>query len=376
MNSIRLVKLSDVCKLNMGQSPDSSSYNDNGNGIPFYQGNADFGEIHPSATHWCTAPTKIAEKGDILISVRAPIGALNIANERCCIGRGLAAITVNSDIVSQDYIWYMLKSKITELQSMGTGSTFKAINKNVLNDVQFYLPSLSEQDKISVILKKTDTLIATCKKSLTKLDEIVKSRFVEMFGDPVTNPYDWDVVTIGDIVTDVRYGTSKPAVEGGKYPYLRMNNLTYDGHLDLSDMKYIDISDNEIEKCIVRKGDILFNRTNSIELVGKTCVFDLDDNMVIAGYIIRVRLNEKLLPIVLSSYMNSPVLKEQLKNMAKGAVNQANINAQELQSIEVYLPPLELQTQFADFVTLTDKSKFYTRKIIKLIRRVKFYEQF
>ena len=179
----------------MGQSPDSSSYNDNGNGIPFYQGNADFGEIHPSATHWCTAPTKIAEKGDILISVRAPIGALNIANERCCIGRGLAAITVNSDIVSQDYIWYMLKSKITELQSMGTGSTFKAINKNVLNDVQFYLPSLSEQDKISVILKKTDTLIATCKKSLTKLDEIVKSRFVEMFGDPVTNPKKWRTMT-------------------------------------------------------------------------------------------------------------------------------------------------------------------------------------
>jgi type I restriction enzyme S subunit len=173
------------------------------------------------------------------------------------------------------------------------------------------------------------------------------------------------VATIGDIVTDVRYGTSKPAVDGGKYPYLRMNNLTYDGYLDLSDIKYIDIPDNEIEKCIVRKGDILFNRTNSIELVGKTCVFDLDDEMVIAGYIIRVRLNEKLLPIVLSSYMNSVVLKEQLRCMAKGAVNQANINAQELQGIKIYLPPMNLQNQFAAFVKQIDISKFDAALILQ-----------
>ena len=192
-----------------------------------------------------------------------------------------------------------------------------------------------------------------------------------MFGDPILNPYGWAVVTIGDIVTDVKYGTSKPAVEGGKYPYLRMNNLTYDGHLDLSDMKYIDIPDNEIEKCIVRKGDILFNRTNSIELVGKTCLFDLFDDMVIAGYIIRVRLNEKLLPIVLSSYMNLPSLKEQLRSMAKGAVNQANINAQELQSIKIYLPPQELQEQFAAFVAQTDKSKLAVEKSLKQLEILK-----
>lgn len=163
---------------------------------------------------------------------------------------------------------------------------------------------------------------------------------------------------IGDIVTEVKYGTSKPAVDGGKYPYLRMNNLTYDGHLDLTDLKRIDILDNEIEKCIVRKGDVLFNRTNSIELVGKTCVFDEDEDMVIAGYIIRVRLKPVLLPIVLSNFMNTDALKKKLRNMAKGAVNQANINAQELQAINIYLPPIALQKQFATFVEVTDKSKF------------------
>ena len=223
---------------------------------------------------------------------------------------------------------------------------------------------LKKQIEYSEIIEKVYAIIQIRKQEILKLDELIKARFVELFGDPILNPYSWAVVTVGDIVTDVRYGTSKPAVEGGKYPYLRMNNLTYDGHLDLSDMKYIDIPDNEIEKCIVRKGDVLFNRTNSIELVGKTCVFDLADDMVIAGYIIRVRLNEKLLPIVLSSYMNLPSLKEQLRSMAKGAVNQANINAQELQSIKIYLPPMELQEQFSAFVKQVDKSKVVVQEAL------------
>ena len=129
-------------------------------------------------------------------------------------------------------------------------------------------------------------------------------------------------------------------------------------------MKYIDIPDDEIEKCVVRKGDILFNRTNSIELVGKTTVFDLPEDMVIAGYIIRVRLYERLLPEVLSQYMNLEALKDILRSMAKGAVNQANINAQELQSIKVYIPDMELQKQFVAMKEQVNKSKVAVQKAL------------
>ena len=186
-----------------------------------------------------------------------------------------------------------------------------------------------------------------------------------MFGSPATNPKGWKVTTIGNITTDVRYGTSKPAVEGGKYPYLRMNNITYNGYLDLDNLKYIDIEDDELEKCIVRKGDVLFNRTNSAELIGKTCVFDLEEPMIIAGYIIRVRLINEVLPIYISMFLNSDFGKELLKGMAKGAVNQANINAQELKSIKIAIPPIELQNQFADFVKQVDKLKFEMEKSLK-----------
>jgi len=192
-----------------------------------------------------------------------------------------------------------------------------------------------------------------------------------MFGNPLTNPMNWDIRTVGELSADVKYGTSSKASDVGKYKYLRMNNLTYDGYIDLSDLKYIDMSDEDLEKCVVRKGDILFNRTNSSELVGKTAYFDFDEDMVIAGYIIRVRLNDCMSPIFFARFMNLEYMKRQLRSMAKGAVNQANINAQELKSIEVYVPPIDLQNQFADFVAQTDKSKLAIQQSVEKLQMLK-----
>ncbi len=255
------------------------------------------------------------------------------------------------------YIYYFLEGYIDTLRGQSIGGIIKYIKLANLTDAQLLVPSVSEQKKIVSILESAKAIIHHYKIKTEKLDELVKARFVEMFGDPIDNPKKWEMATIGDIVTEVRYGTSRPAVETGRYPYLRMNNLTYDGHLDLTDLKRIDIPKSEIEKCIVRKGDVLFNRTNSVELVGKTCVFDEDEEMVIAGYIIRVRLKPILKPLVLSCFMNTKSVKEKLRSMAKGAVNQANINAKELQAIAIYIPPIELQQQFAAFVEQVNKSK-------------------
>ena len=123
-------RLDEVCHINMGQSPDSKSYNQVGDGLPFFQGNADFGIMYPETRVWCSSPTKVVEPGTLLISVRAPIGALNFSKERSCIGRGLAGITPRQD-VDLKYIYYCLKSQKEELDAKGTGSTFKAIAKNV-----------------------------------------------------------------------------------------------------------------------------------------------------------------------------------------------------------------------------------------------------
>ena len=358
------IKLKDVCTINMGQSPDSDSYNENGNGVPFFQGNADFGERYPVSRKWCSAPTKMAAPEDILISVRAPIGAMNYANEECCIGRGLAALTPNREKVSPEYIFWLLKGKNAELNSKGTGSTFKAIGRNILEETLVPDISLEKQTEYSIILEKTYKVISSRKQQLQKLDELVKARFVEMFGAYPLNPMGWKKGTIWDVVADVRYGSSRPAVDGGKYPYLRMNNITYGGELDLSDVKRIDVPENELEKCTVRRGDVLFNRTNSKELVGKTCVYDRDEMMVLAGFVIRVRVNDLVLPEFLSAFLNTDFSKRTLLGMCKAAIGQANINAQEMQSIGIYIPPIERQQEFVQFKNQTDKSKAAVQKAL------------
>ncbi len=275
--------------------------------------------------------------------------------------------------LNRRYLLHYLKSDITltYIKAYASGSVRDNLKFSILKDFPINLPSAEEQGQIVATLDGIEHLIALRKEEIASLDELVKSRFIELFGDPIANQFGWDTTNIGAIVTEVRYGTSRPAVENGKYPYLRMNNLTFDGHLDLKDLKRIDIPEEEIEKCIVRKGDVLFNRTNSVELVGKTCVFDLDEEMVIAGYIIRVRLGQKMIPTVFSAFMNSQPIKELFRGMAKGAVNQANINAQELQSIRIYLPPIDLQEQFAAFVEQTDKSKLAVQNALEELEILK-----
>ena len=302
------------------------------------------------------------KKGDILFASIGRLGDMYIIDEdptNWDINESVFAFTLNTDLIRRKYFYYLFKhpGTIDYLAKNSSGSTFKSIKMNQLKKMSFRLPSLDEQDSIISKLDTTQKVIEEYSKQLLLLDKLIKSRFVELFGDPKLNPYHWPIKKVGDLVSDIRYGTSRPAVDGGAYPYLRMNNLTDDGRIDLSNLKYIDIPENELGKCVVRDGDVLFNRTNSIDLVGKTATYHFDNEMVIAGYIIRVRLTNNILPDFFSVFFNLDYMKEILKKMAKGAVNQANINAQELQSIKLYVPPVESQLEYVHWLNALNKSK-------------------
>lgn len=302
------------------------------------------------------------KKGDILFASIGRMGDMYIIEEDpegWDINESVFAFTLDTSIVRQKYFYYIFKVKSTldYLVSNSSGSTFKSIKMNQLKKMVFDIPSLEEQDQIIEALDKVDHVIAMRKQEICLLDELIKARFVEMFGTYPANEKGWNTGNIRDIVSEVRYGSSRPAVDGGRYPYLRMNNITYDGELDLSDTKRIDVPDNELEKCTVRRGDVLFNRTNSKELVGKTCVYNRDEMMVLAGFVIRVRVNDEVLPEFLSAFLNTDFSKKMLLGMCKTAIGQANINAQELQNICLYVPPIDLQQQFVDFKKQLDKSK-------------------
>ncbi|MBR3903370.1 MAG: restriction endonuclease subunit S [Akkermansia sp.] len=239
------------------------------------------------------------------------------------------------------------------------GSLSPRVKWEHLKNYEFELPaSEGEQRKLADVLWSIEQTRKSYNSLLRATDELVKSQFIELFGDPGNNPKNWINGTIRDVVSEVRYGSSRPASADGVFPYIRMNNITYDGKLDLSDLKRINIPEQELEKCSVRKGDVLFNRTNSKELVGKTCLYDRDELMVLAGFIIRVRVNSKILPEFLVAYMNLPYTKQLLLSLCKAAIGQANINAQEFQNIPIYQPPLELQERYVSFAQRLDKSKY------------------
>ena len=275
-------------------------------------------------------------------------------------------LTSNSN-VRMKYLYYFLDKYIEVLRYQSIGGVIKYIKLNNLSDAQIPMRSTIEQDKIIRILEKLDNEIIIRNKQLSELSNLVKSRFNEMF-----ILRDFPLKRLGELVEEVRYGTSLPATLNGKYGYLRMNNITEDGRLNIQNLKHIDVPEKDLAKYVVSNGDVLFNRTNSMELVGKTCIYELDFDMVIAGYIIRIRTKKNILnPRYLSEFLNFPSTKKFLRNIAKGAVNQANINAKELQDISIPLPPLDLQNEFADFVAQVDKSQLAIQKSLEELETLK-----
>ncbi len=266
------------------------------------------------------------------------------------IGSTIAALKILDNNYNTEFLGKFLKTKFDYFQSNSSGATIPHVNKKSLEEIKIPVLTKIDQSRIASLLSRIEGLIAKRKESIQLLDEFVKSTFLEMFGTPSNNHKKFDVGKIDNLVSEVKYGTSAPAESEGKYMYLRMNNITTNGHWDFSDLKYINMADAGKEKYIIRSGDLVFNRTNSKELVGKTAVYSRDEEMIIAGYLIRVRVNEKANPWFIWGHLNSLYGKKTLFNLCRNIVGMANINAQELKSIKILCPPAQLQNKFAEIV--------------------------
>ena len=227
----------------------------------------------------------------------------------------------------------------------GVGGSLLRARPAYVAEIEIPLPPIEEQRRIAAVLDAADELRTKRRQALAKLDTLTQAIFIDMFGDPIAEPR-YPTVRIGDVAASATYGTSKKAGTTGEFAVLRMGNITYDGLLDLTSLKYVDLDLKEQPKHLVRAGDLLFNRTNSADLVGKTAVYRLDEPMAYAGYLIRLRLGERMTPEFLGQFMNLPSTKQSLRAKCKSIVGMANINAKELQAIDVPLPPVDLQWQF------------------------------
>ena len=369
-----MARLEEICAINMGQSPDSSTYNEDGNGLPFFQGNADFGEIYPAVRMWCSEPTKIAREKDILISVRAPIGALNIANCECCIGRGLAALTVNEDICAQEYLWHALSGKVDELNSKGTGSTFKAINKKTLSETEIPLPPIDEQHKIAAVLDKVSDLIAKRQQQLDKLDEAVKARFVEIFGDPETNTKNWRVLPMSKICS---VGSSKRIYQSEQsssgVPFWRISDLTslittgtVTPELYIPEERYKEL---KTQGQVPAPGDILITSRGTLGqcyIVKVNDRFYFQDGMIswLSGYM------DGVTPLYISYLFTMPGFRKQIDSMQAGSTV-AYLSITMIKKLKVMLPDIESQQQFASFVSKTEKTKTTISRSLEKLETLK-----
>lgn len=298
---------------------------------------------------------KVVERGQFGYATihldEGSIGVLDTA-ERCIISPMYTVFEVDENRVHAPYLLRLLKSPwaLSHYATMGSGSVHRrrSISFETLSRLSVPLPDLMEQRSIAVILDKAVSLRRKRREAIRLNDEFLRAVFVDIFGDPETNPKSFPKGTIRDLVSSANYGTSEKANEQtGQYPILRMNNITYEGGWDFSSLKYVDLDEASSHKYMAKKGDLLFNRTNSKELVGKTAVFMRDEPMAIAGYLVRVRMNGRGNPHYVSGYLNSTHGKRTLEARAKSIVGMANINAQEMQDIPLLIPPIELQDKYA-----------------------------
>jgi type I restriction enzyme S subunit len=346
-------RLDEICEVIAGQSPPSETYNSEGEGIPFFQGKADFGSFYPTVRYWCNKPTKISLPNDILFSVRAPVGPTNINNIEACIGRGLSAIRCKRDVVVMKYLLHYLRTNENKIAELGTGSTFKAITISELKKLQIPLPPLETQQKIASILDAADTLRQKDKALIAKYDELTQALFLDMFGDPVKNEKGWEKVKFSE-VGKLDRGKSKhrprnaPELLGGIYPLIQTGDVANSGGY-IKDYKSTYSELGLSQSRLWSSGTLCITIAANIAKTG-ILTFDACFPDSIVGFLPNEKTNNEYTQFWMS------FLQKIIEDAAPESA-QKNINLEILRDLDFPLPPIELQNQFAEQVAIIEQQK-------------------
>lgn len=346
MNQVELHK---VCDVIAGQSPPSSTYNQEGEGIPFFQGKADFGELYPTVRYWCTAPKKLSEPNDILFSLRAPVGPTNINNLQSSIGRGLAAIRCHDEIELK-YLLHYLRGNEERIAALGTGSTFKAIKIGTLKELKIPLPPIETQRKIAAILDTADEYRQKTKALIDKYDELAQSLFLDMFGDPVTNPKGWETTRMDQACTKVTDGTHdtpdriKEGVQFITGKHISPYRIDFEG----SDFVAPEVHQEIYRRCNPEKGDVLY--TNIGANVGTAAYNSVEYEFSMKNVALFKPEKSQIHGRFLEYYLNSRNMKREVIRIASLGGAQQFLSLKDLRKLNIAVPPMDLQEKFADHI--------------------------
>jgi len=350
---VNSVLLQEVCFITMGQAPPSSSYNKKELGFPLIAGAGDFGIKTPDYKQFTTSATRISKPGDIILCIRATIGNCNWSNKEYCLGRGVAGLRAIEGKLNKEYLWYWLEIAKPELIKKAKGSTFKQVDKATIQNLKIPLPPLEEQRRIAAILDKADEIRRKRKEAIRLTDELLRSVFLDMFGDPVTNPKGWEVVELGKI-SKIQGGlqvTSKRKNNPLEIPYLRVANV-YRDKLLLDEIKLLRVTPDELERVKLQVGDLLVveGHGNNQE-IGRSCVWDGSiRDCIHQNHLIRVRIDPKRAePTFISAYLNSAGGRRQLTKFGKTTSGLNTISTSNVKATKVICPPIEMQRKYLTF---------------------------
>ena len=331
-------KLGDVAEIILGQSPESKFYNTKGEGLPFFQGKTEFTDWFPIPNKWCTEPKKIAEPFDVLLSVRAPVGPTNIAKEKCCIGRGLAAIRYAD---CYKYVLYYLRSVSKYLESKATGTTFSSISGDTIKDLPIPLPPLSTQH---AIVTRIETLFAELDKAVQHLRTAQQQ--LKIYRQAVLNHWlnneegKWEMVKLGE-VAEMCLGKmlDKSKNKGTYQPYLRNVNVRW-GSFDLDDLLEMRFEESEQERYGIQIGDLIMCEGGE---PGRCAIWNATvPNMKIQKALHRIRVKDSIYNKFVYYLFSLYAQNGRLEKFFTGTTIK-HLTGQSLKSIEIPLPPLAEQ---------------------------------
>jgi type I restriction enzyme S subunit len=256
--------------------------------------------------------------------------------------------------VDRSFLYHYLRHPrmVEYATARAEGANLPRTSPRTLEALPIFLPPLPEQRRIGSILDQAELIRQKRQEGLQLAEELLPATFLDLFGDPAINPHGWRTAALGEYVVDVQYGTAAKANEAGRgLPLLRMNNITEGGYFDLTDLKWCEVVGVRRAASTVRRGDLLFNRTNSPKLVGKTAVWNRDEGYAFAGYLVRVRFDEsRLLPDYVGGFLNSRYGKCLLCTRARPSNNMSNFSAGEFRKIPLLIPDIEVQRHFQQLV--------------------------
>jgi type I restriction enzyme S subunit len=300
--------------------------------------------------------TSLVPAGSILTVVRSGILAHSvpfaIAGRPLTFNQDIKAIQVTSDKVTSEYIYWLLRSKEPEILARGVkkGATVHSLQSGFLEKLTVPILPKSHQQRIVDLLARAENIVRMRREAEQKTKEIIPALFLDMFGNPATNPKGWTIALLGDVIEKFRYGSSQKS-SGTGHPILRIPNVV-GGQINIRDLRFLDVGETDRLRYSLVPGDVLFVRTNgNPDYVGRCAVFDAPDerSWLYASYLIMGRPRMGVAhPKYLQAYLSSSSGRGALRERARTAAGQYNINIEGLRSIPLLLPPLSKQVKFAD----------------------------